>query len=181
MRALLRGAIERLHESGAHVLLVNTVNPVHLKLFQPLSHKARAMTELINSVGDEYQVPVLDLFAMKEFSNLEFWCDDMVHFSGHGHIRIANRAAQILGIDQGFEEADLDQMKRPDRRPLAVLKWTIQHVVPYLVRRVRRRSSGDGLEPKHDSYVTLISREAIQKAAAARKELQSRSQKALRA
>jgi lysophospholipase L1-like esterase len=181
MRALLRGAIERLHESGAHVLLVNTVNPVHLKLFQPLSYKARAMTELINSVGAEYQVPVLDLFEMREFSNLEFWCEDMVHFSGHGHIRIANRAAQMLGIDQGFEETDLDQMERPDRRPLAVMKWTVQHVVPYLVRRVRRRSSGDGLEPKHDSYVTLISREAIQRAAVAKKELQSRSQKALRA
>lgn len=181
MRALLRGAIKRLHDAGAHVLLVNTVNPVHLKLFQPLSHKAEAMTRLINSVGAEYQVPVLDLFEMNEFSNLAFWCDDMVHFSGHGHIRIANRAAQILGIDQGFEEADINQMKRPDRRPLAVMKWTIQHVVPYLVRRVRRRSSGDGLEPKHDSYVTLISREAIQKAAVARKESQSRSQKALRA
>lgn len=181
MRALLRGAIERLHESGAHVLLVNTVNPVHLKLFQPLSYKARAMTELINSVGAEYQVPVLDLFEMREFSNLEFWCEDMVHFSGHGHIRIANRAAQMLGIDQGFEETDLDQMERPDRRPLAVVKWTVQHVVPYLIRRVRRRSSGDGLEPKHDSYVTLISREAIQRAAVAKKELQSQSQKALRA
>ena len=181
MRALLRGAIERLHASGAQVLLVNTVNPVHLKLFQPLSYKAKAMTDLINSVAAEYKVPVLDLFSVNEFANLEFWCDDMVHFSGHGHINIANRAARLLGLDQGFEETDFDQMERPDRRPLAVMKWTVQHVIPYLVRRVRRRSSGDGLEPKHDSYVTLISREAIQKAAAAMKEQQSQSQTALRA
>jgi hypothetical protein len=181
MRALLRGAIERLHESGAHVLVVNTINPVHLKLFQPLAYKAKAMTDLINSVAAEYEVPVLDLFSVNEFANLEFWCDDMVHFSGHGHINIANRAARLIGLDQGFEETDFDQMERPDRRPLAVLKWTVQHVIPYLVRRVRRRSSGDGLEPKHDSYVTLISREAIQKAAAAMKEQQSQSQTALRA
>ena len=181
MRALLRGAIQRLHESGAHVLLVNTVNPVHLKLFQPLAYKAKAMTDLINSVAQEYEVPVLDLFSVNEFANLEFWCDDMVHFSGHGHISIANRAARLIGLDQGFEETDFELMERPDRRPLAVMKWTVQHVIPYLVRRVRRRSSGDGLEPKHDSYVTLISREAIQKAAAAMKEQQSQSQTALRA
>jgi hypothetical protein len=181
MRALLRGAIERLHESGAHVLLVNTVNPVHLKLFEPLAYKAKAMTDLINSVAAEYEVPVLDLFSVNEFSKLEFWCDDMVHFSGHGHINVANRAARLIGLDQGFEETDFDQMERPDRRPLAVIKWTLQHVIPYLVRRVRRRSSGDGLEPKHDSYVTLISREAIQRAAAAMKEQQSQSQTALRA
>lgn len=181
MKALLRGAIKRLHEAGAHVLLVNTVNPVHLRLFQPLSHKAKAMTELINSVAAEYEVPVLDLFSMNEFENLEFWCEDMVHFSGHGHIRIANQAASMLGLDQGFEEADLEQMHRPDRGPVAVMQWTVRHVIPYLVRRIRRRSSGDGLEPKHDSYVTLISRAAIRKAAAARKELQNQSQTALRA
>lgn len=181
MRALLRGAVERLHATGAHVLLVNTVNPVHLGLFKPLSHKARDMSALINDVAAEYQVPVLDLFAMREFENLEFWCDDMVHFSGHGHIRIANRAAQLLGLDQGFEEADPADMKKPDRSPAAVFRWSIEHVLPYLVRRIRRRSSGDGLEPKHDSYVTLISREAIRKAAVARKELQNQSQTALRA
>jgi lysophospholipase L1-like esterase len=181
MRALLRGAIERLHASGAHVILVNTVNPVHLRLFRPLSYKSRAMAELINSVGAEYEVPVLDLFGMNEFSNLEFWCEDMVHFSGHGHIRIANRAAQMLGLDQGFDELEIALMERPNRGPIAVTKWTFQHVMPYLIRRIRRRSSGDGLEPKHDSYVTLISREAIQKAAAAKKAQQSQSRTALRA
>jgi lysophospholipase L1-like esterase len=181
MRALLRGAIERLHASGAHVILINTVNPVHLRLFRPLSYKSRAMAELINSVGAEYEVPVLDLFGMNEFSNLEFWCEDMVHFSGHGHIRIANRAAQMLGLDQGFDELEIALMERPNRGPIAVTKWTFQHVMPYLIRRIRRRSSGDGLEPKHDSYVTLISREAIQKAAAAKKAQQSQSRTALRA
>jgi lysophospholipase L1-like esterase len=181
MRALLRGAVERLHATGAHVLLVNTVNPVHLGLFKPLSHKARDMSALIEDVAAEYQVPVLDLFSMREFENLEFWCEDMVHFSGHGHIRIANRAAQMLGLDQGFEEADPADMKKPDRSPAAVFRWSIEHVLPYLVRRIRRRSSGDGLEPKHDSYVTLISREAIRKAAVARKELQNQSRTALRA
>lgn len=181
MRALLRGAVERLHAAGSHVLLVNTVNPVHLGLFKPLSNKARDMSRLIDEVATEYQVPLLNLFAMREFEDLKFWCDDMVHFSGHGHIRIANRAAQMLGIDQGFEEADPADMKRPDRSAAAVFRWSIKHVLPYLIRRIRRRSSGDGLEPKHDSYVTLISREAIRKAAVARKELQNQSRTALRA
>lgn len=181
MRALFRGAISRLHEAGAHVVLVNTVNPVHLGVFKHLSHKARAMSALINEVAAEYEVPVLDLFEMREFENLEMWCDDMVHFSGHGHIRIANKAAQMLGLDQGFDELSIEQMERPDRSPRAVMNWITTHVIPFLGRRLTGRSSGDGLEPKHDSYVTLISREAIRKAAEAKKEQQSRSQKALRA
>ena len=181
MRALFRGAISRLHEAGAHVVLVNTVNPVHLGVLKHLSHKARAMSALINEVAAEYEVPVLDLFEMRDFDHLEMWCDDMVHFSGHGHIRIANKAAQILGLDQGFDELSIEEMERPDRSPRAVMNWVTTHVIPFLIRRLTGRSSGDGLEPKHDSYVTLISREAIRKAAAAKKELQSQSQTALRA
>jgi lysophospholipase L1-like esterase len=181
MLALFRGAIERLHDAGTHVVLLNTVNPVHLGMFKPLSRKAKAMSELINSVAKEYEVPVLDLFSMRDFSQLEMWCDDMVHFSGHGHVRIANKAAQLLGLDQGFDELPLAHMKRPDRSPKAVMEWVVRHVIPFFIRRLTGRSSGDGLEPKHDSYVTLISREAIRKAAVARKEQRNQSQTVQRA
>ena len=181
MRALFRGAIIRLHEAGAHVVLVNTVNPVHLGIFKHLSHKAQAMSSLINEVAAEHGVPVLDLFEMREFDHLQMWCDDMVHFSGHGHIRIANKAAEMLGLDQGFDEVSIEEMERPDRSPRAVLHWVTTHVIPFLIRRLTGRSSGDGLEPKHDSYVTLISREAIRRAAQAKRSQQSRSQTALRA
>ena len=181
MRALLRGAVKRFHEQGTHVVLVNTVNPVHLELFRLLSGKARAMTQLINDVALEYEVPLLDIFNMKEFEHLQLWCDDMVHFSGHGHIRIANRAAKLLGLDQGFDELDIEQIEKPDRSFRAVCVWLVKHVLPFIGRRIRNTSSGDGLDPKHETFVTLISREAIQKAAVAKKELRNQLQKPQRA
>jgi lysophospholipase L1-like esterase len=181
MRALLRGAVKRLHEQGTHVVLVNTVNPVHLGMFRLLSGKARSMSQLINDVALEYEVPLLDVFNMKEFEHLQMWCDDMVHFSGHGHIRIANRAASLLGLDQGFDELEIAEIQKPDRSAKAVCVWFVKHVMPYIGRRIRNTSSGAGLEPKHESFVTLISREAIQRAAAAKKESQNRLEKPLRA
>lgn len=181
MRALLRGAVKRLHDQGTHVVLVNTVNPVHLGMFRLLSGKARAMSQLINDVALEYEVPLLDVFNMNEFEHLQMWCDDMVHFSGHGHIRIANRAASLLGLDQGFDELEIAEIEKPDRSAKAVCVWLVKHVMPYIGRRIRNTSSGAGLEPKHDSFVTLISREAIQRAAAAKKESQNRLEKPLRA
>jgi lysophospholipase L1-like esterase len=181
MRALLRGAVKRLHDQGTHVVLVNTVNPVHLGMFRLLSGKARAMSQLINDVAFEYEVPLLDVFNMKEFEHLQMWCDDMVHFSGHGHIRIANRAASLLGLDQGFDELEIAEIQKPDRSAKAVCVWFVKHVMPYIGRRIRNTSSGAGLEPKHESFVTLISREAIQRAAAAKKESQNRLEKPLRA
>ena len=156
MRALLRGAIERLLNEGSHVVVVNTVNPNHLRVFKPVVYKAREMNDLINAVADEYGVPVLNVFDMNEFSDLKYWCDDRVHFSGHGHIRIANEAASLLGLDHGFDELADYEIDEHNVGLVPTLKWFFSHVVPYIGRRIRRKSSGDGMEPKHTDYVRMV-------------------------
>ena len=156
LRALLRGAIERLHNQGTHVVVANTVNPNHLRLFRPLAFKAREMSELIEGVAAEYEAPVLNVFAIKDFRNLQLWCSDLVHFSGHGHIKIANRAALLLSIDHGFEEADLKDMAIPNQSLGEKFSWLVRDAIPYVIRRIKRTSSGDGMEPKHDGYVKLV-------------------------
>lgn len=158
LKALMRGAIERLHNQGCHVVIANTVNPVHLAIFRPMSHKAKAMSELIEDVAAEYGVPVLNVFEIKEFKHIQLWCEDLVHFSGYGHIKIANKAARLLNIDHGFDELSLEEMQGPELGFKAKGRWIVRDVVPYLVRRVKRTSSGDGLEPKHDDYVKLVAK-----------------------
>jgi lysophospholipase L1-like esterase len=159
LRALLRGAIMRLHEQGTHVVVANTVNPVHLQIFRPLAHKARAMSDLIESVAAEFEVPVLNIFEIQEFKNLELWCQDLVHFSGYGHIKIANKAAGLLGIEHGFDEIAVHEMIGPERGVAATYRWLIRDVVPFMIRRIRRTNSGDGLEPKHHKYVKLVKKQ----------------------
>lgn len=164
LKALLRGAIVRLRNEGVHVVVANTVNPTHVPLFRPILHKARKMSELINSVADEYQVPILDIFQIKEFRHLELWCDDRVHFSGHGHIKIANHAASLLSLEHGYEEQSLDEIVGPDRSLRAKLAWVIRDVMPYVARRIKGVTSGDGLEPKHDKYIKLVRKSKLKKA-----------------
>lgn len=156
LRALLRGAIERLHNQGTHVVVANTVNPTHLRLFRPWIFKARQMTQLIEQVAAEYEAPVLNVYGIQDFRNLEMWCSDLVHFSGHGHIKIANRAAALLSIDHGFEEADLKDMQKPNPTFGEKVRWLKEDAIPYVIRRIKRTSSGDGMEPKHDGYVKLV-------------------------
>lgn len=165
LRSLLRGAIARLHEQGTHVLVANTVNPTHISLFRPLLPKARKMSELIDAVATEYGAPILNIFEIKEFRHLELWCDDRVHFSGHGHIKIANRAARLLSIEHGYDEVELDQIVGPDRSLTAKLAWVVRDVFPYIGRRIRGTSSGDGLEPKHHKYIKLVKKSKTQKSA----------------
>jgi phosphatidylinositol alpha 1,6-mannosyltransferase len=158
LRALLRGAIERLHNQGCHVILANTVNPVHLAVFRPLAKKSRTMSDLIESVAAEYQVPVLNVFEIKDFKNRQMWCEDLVHFSGYGHIRIANKAASLLGIDHGFEELDINEMQGPPQGVKATGRWLVRDVAPFFIRRIKGITSGNGLEPKHEKYVKLVAK-----------------------
>lgn len=171
LRALLRGAIERLHQQGTHVVVANTVNPVHLNIFRPLAHKARAMSDLIESVAAEYQVPVLNIFEIQEFKHLELWCQDLVHFSGYGHIKIANKAAALLGLEHGFDELEISQMQGPERGFGATCRWLVRDVLPFMIRRIKRTSSGDGLEPKHHKYVKLVKKQKLASQKQTRTEL----------
>lgn len=173
LRALLRGAISRLHEQGVHVVVANTVNPVHLNVFKPLAHKARAMSELIESVAAEYQAPVLNIFEIEEFRHRELWCQDLVHFSGYGHIKIANKAAALLGIEHGFDEVEVHEMNAPEKSLREFGRWLVQDVVPFMIRRVRGTSSGDGLEPKHHKYVKLVKKQSVSKTKQTKSEITS--------
>jgi len=156
LQALLRGAIERLLASGCQVVVANTINPLHLRVFRRLARRAEGMTRLIEETAAEYGVPVLDVFRIEKFNDLCFWAEDMVHFSGYGHTRIANKAADLLQLSHRFEEEEEFEMLGPGRNFFETIRWVWVYVLPFIGRRLRGASSGDGLEPKYPQW-TLYS------------------------
>jgi lysophospholipase L1-like esterase len=152
LRALLRGAIERLLASGSQVVVANTINPLHLRIFKKLARRAESMTRLIEETAAEYGVPVLDVFRIEKFNDLCFWAEDMVHFSGYGHTRIANKAADLLNLSHRFEEEEEFEMLGPGRNFFETMRWIWVYVLPFIGRRIRGVSSGDGLEPKYPAW-----------------------------
>ncbi|MCX8529735.1 MAG: hypothetical protein ORN27_06695, partial [Rhodoluna sp.] len=100
--------------------------------------------------------PVLDVFRIEKFNDLCFWAEDMVHFSGYGHTRIANKAADLLQLSHRFEEEEEFEMLGPGRNFFETIRWIWVYVLPFIGRRLRGASSGDGLEPKYPQW-TLYS------------------------
>jgi lysophospholipase L1-like esterase len=185
IRALFRGAISRFYEAGVQVLIVNTVNPAHFPVFKTMARKSREMSNLIESIADEFEAPVLDIYKQEEFGLMSFWCDDLVHFSEHGHILIANLAAEKLAISHRVPMLESEEIAEPRWGILENLTWFFVHVLPFWGRRIRGVSSGDGLDPKNfnlelykassDAFVPFganIAPAAIQKAKAKKKALQ---------
>jgi len=148
LRTKFRDGIQQLVASGADVVVANTINPLHLRIFAPLRIRAERVTDLVESVAQEFKLPVIDVYRIQNFRDLCFWADDMVHFSGHGHARVANEAAALLNLNYRFEEAEAENMSAPARGLADTVEWITRDVIPFFQRRIKGVTSGDGLRPK---------------------------------
>ncbi len=160
LREQYRAGIQRLLDSGSDVILVNTINPLHLQVFKPLRYRAERMSEMIVDTADSYGIPVLDLFGIQSFADLCYWAEDMVHFSGHGHVRVANEAAQLLDLKYRFKEAPEHERLSPARGLLETISWIQRDVIPFTARKLKGVTSGDGLHPKSqrlESFMPITS------------------------
>jgi len=111
---------------------------------------------MVERVAREFGIQVIDVHGTDAFSKLCYWAEDMVHFSGHGHINVANQAAELLGLDYRMPQANESDMVSPPRGPIATLRWIVVYVIPFIERRLRGTSSGDGLTPKHRRLVPYL-------------------------
>jgi len=153
LETIFRDGLMLLQAAGCDVLVANTIRPAHLKFFKRVLPRAYRMSQMIDRVARELGIAVIDVHGIEDFVDLVYWAEDMVHFSGHGHVRIANEAAALLGLTHRIPEADRQDMIAPNRGVLATLRWYKDYVLPFVERRLRGTSSGDGLTSKHLSLV----------------------------
>ena len=154
-----REGIQKLKDAGCTVIVSNTINPIHLMVFRPLARLATVMTEMIERVAKELDVPVHDVHRIESLADVAYWAEDMVHFSGPGHIKVANEAAALLKLSYRLSELDDIEIAPPARGVLGTSRWLAVHVLPFFWRRIRRVSSGDGLEPKLPTLTKYTGRE----------------------
>jgi lysophospholipase L1-like esterase len=151
LRAIYRDGIQQLLSAGCDVIVANTINPLHLRVFKPLRHRAKTFSKMIEEVAREFGIAVVDVFSIQDFAQLAFWDKDMVHFSGHGHIAVANRAANVLDLNYRFSERFELGRASSNRSIFQTLAWITRDVIPFCHRKIRGVTSGDGMLPKHQA------------------------------
>jgi lysophospholipase L1-like esterase len=159
LEKIFRDGLQLLIAAGCEVLVANTINPIHLKVFKKLAPRATRLTRMLERVAAEFGVRVIDVHGIESLSELYYWAEDMVHFSGHGHIKVANRAAEMLGLTHRMPEARIEDMTAPSRTFFATLEWVRVHVIPFISRRIRKVSSGDGMQSKHLELIPYLNSE----------------------
>lgn len=143
-------AVGRLRDAGAHVLLFTGFDLGFAPLFRHLRGRVATYNELVREVADQRGATVVDFWRLREYRDPRLWDVDRLHMSSAGHQRMAIAVLDTLGVDHDLvphDRAPLPEMDRRQRRD-ADLAWARAHAAPWVQRRLRGASSGDGLPPR---------------------------------
>ena len=121
----------------------------------PLLRAVRSRVAIFNShlwtIAQRHGCHMLDLWGLRDLYSSEMWADDRIHLSALGHELVSRQALATLegtaATRRGF--AMPERPGRPVRQAVAEeTTWVRTHLAPWVSRRLRGVSSGDGLEPK---------------------------------
>jgi lysophospholipase L1-like esterase len=151
-------AVTELREAGCDVLLICYGDPSRRSaVVGRLSDRMRAINAHTRQLARDTGAYVMDFWGESLFDDPRCWSVDRLHLSEIGHTRVALAAAQVLGFGDGSWRTPLPAAEpRPwvSRRRDDV-DWAVDHFVPWIVRRLRGRRSGDGIDPKRPTLQSV--------------------------
>lgn len=150
-------------DRGATVLTFTFPDPTAVITVAAARIRARveSFNARIRSMSDSRGAVLVDL-ERDGIAHPALWCSDRLHANGDGHERIAGAAAAALGFGDP-EESWAQPLPDPPAKRIVVryasdAAWMGRHLTPWLIRRVRGRSSGDGREPKRPELAPFVAR-----------------------
>ena len=150
----LRASVETLRASGADVLLVTPFLP-RRRAARIFGRRFAVFASELRRIAAETGAVLLDLEALPEIGDPAMWADDRVHLRSRGHRFLAYRAADVLGVPDAEALGELDAALHETVDPPASGAWITAHALPWVWRRMRGRTAGDGVRSKHDDYVLV--------------------------
>jgi lysophospholipase L1-like esterase len=146
----LDAAVGRLADAGATVLLFNGPDIGSTPVLSAIRGKVAIYNENLRVVAARHDAVVADMWGLRQLSDPRMWDTDRLHFSPLGHHTIAIMALEALNVRHGLEPMDPSPM--PVRTWRAArsedLVWAREYFVPWVIRRLRHKSSGDGILAK---------------------------------
>jgi lysophospholipase L1-like esterase len=145
-------AVTQLRAAGSQVLVFSGFDPGSLPLMRMVRAKAAAYNEMLRVIARQHDCLHVDLWSMTVLADSRLWCADRLHLAADGHRRVALRACEVAGLPatEDWREPLPSLSSSPGwlaaRRQDVVWAW--EYAVPWVQRRLRGTSSGDGMSPK---------------------------------
>jgi hypothetical protein len=149
--------------AGCPVLMFTGFDP-RFPVLRMIRGKVAAFNMHLRAIADRHQCYVVDLWSMNVLRDPRAWSPDRLHLTAGAHRRVALRACEVLGLETAADWREPwpsagTAVSSPARAWLAArrtdVRWARVHAAPWVARRVRGVSSGDGIPPKRPDLLPL--------------------------
>ncbi|HEV2376822.1 MAG TPA: SGNH/GDSL hydrolase family protein [Streptosporangiaceae bacterium] len=154
--------------AGCQVLIFTGFDP-RFPVLKLIRGRVAAYNMHLRVIADRHQCPVVDLWAMDMLRDTRAWGSDRLHMTPDAHRRVALRTCEVLGVPvtQDWREPWPPAVSAASSSARAWaaarrvdLHWARVHAAPWVARRMRGISSGDGLSPKRPDLAPLRASDA---------------------
>jgi lysophospholipase L1-like esterase len=161
-------AVVELRATGSEVLVFTGFDPRPFPVVRLIRGKVAAYNMHLRAIADRSDCHLVDLWSMRVLDDPREWSADRLHLSPDGHRRVALRACEVMSlpVTENWREPlpprlRLDQATKAKAKAdwLAArrldARWAREYAVPWMSRRLRGVSSGDGIPPKRPEMLPL--------------------------
>jgi lysophospholipase L1-like esterase len=146
--------VKQLTDTGATVIIFTVVDKVEGKgKTAKLWHQRfSAFNENIRMVAGKYPTILFEGKKAEFLNTKSFLAFDRLHMNAEGHKRLANAVLEGLGLPFDPNWKVLPPANKPQpkfKKILGNLAWILVFVLPWIWRRLRGKSSGDGRSAKY--------------------------------
>jgi lysophospholipase L1-like esterase len=148
-------AVRQLRSTGADVMLFTVAEPVggKGKTAERLAVKIAGFNLEVRNAAAATGAILIEADQVSILKDPRFWDRDRLHLNSEGHRRTAAAVLEKIGYSQDSSWSDKLPPMREKSKPIALahdLRWVFSFLLPWMWRRVRGRSSGDGRSAKQD-------------------------------
>lgn len=150
LAAVLEAGVARLRANGATVVIFTGPDIGMTPVLNRSRGKVAIYNENLRAIAQRHDLVVADMWALRELKDPRMWAPDRLHFSPIGHTAIARMVLESLNVDNDLEPYHPEPLTQVPWRQARVedIDWAREYLVPWVLRRVRHQSSGDGISPK---------------------------------
>jgi lysophospholipase L1-like esterase len=149
-------AVRTLLMAGCQVVVFTGFDP-RFPVLRLIRGKVAAYNMHLRAIADRHRCFLVDLWSMRVLRDPRAWSADRLHLTPDGHQRVALCTTEVLGLRVAADWREpwpaVDGIaSSPKRAWLAArqtdVRWARVHAAPWVARRVRGVSAGDGIPPK---------------------------------
>ena len=154
----LEESVKNLRQANIDVMLFAFGNPLRRSgLMSLVADRMASYRSATLAIAKEYDCFVVDFWNVAAFDDDSEWDADRLHLNPSGHQRASEAALHALGLGDDSWRTPGSQTP-PQSLPTRIVSnasWLSAHLTPWVARRIRGTSSGDGITPKLPDYQVI--------------------------